>query len=127
MAYGEAVRAAKETGSLAPPAHILNAPTAMMRDLGYGAGYAYDQELTLLLRIASLVPPFSTMVMPIRWAAGEAPLWEVGLAVVLMLVAVVALIRIAGRIYAGAVLRSGPRVKLADALAAGRTPTRPTP
>jgi ABC-2 type transport system permease protein len=72
------------------------------------------------VRIASLVPPFSTMVMPIRWAAGDAPLWEVGLAILLMLIAVVALIRLAGRIYAGAVLRSGPRVKLKDALAAGR-------
>ena len=73
------------------------------------------------VRIASLVPPFSTMVMPIRWAAGDAPLWEVGLSIVLMLVAVVALIRLAGRVYAGAILRSGPRVKLKDALNAGRS------
>jgi len=36
--------AARETGSLAPPAHILNAPTKMMRDLGYGAGYEYDHD-----------------------------------------------------------------------------------
>jgi putative ATPase len=35
---------AKETGSLAPPAHILNAPTKLMEDIGYGAGYAYDHE-----------------------------------------------------------------------------------
>jgi putative ATPase len=33
---------ARETGSLAPPAHILNAPTKLMKDIGYGAGYAYD-------------------------------------------------------------------------------------
>ncbi|MEX0921793.1 MAG: replication-associated recombination protein A [Rhodovibrionaceae bacterium] len=43
-AYGAAVRAARETGSLAPPAHILNAPTNLMKDLGYGKGYAYDHE-----------------------------------------------------------------------------------
>lgn len=41
-AFGEAMRAAKETGSLAPPKHILNAPTKLMKDLGYSAGYAYD-------------------------------------------------------------------------------------
>ena len=41
-AFGTAVRAARETGSLMPPAHILNAPTAMMKDLGYGKGYVYD-------------------------------------------------------------------------------------
>jgi len=43
-AFGAAMRAAKETGSLAPPAHILNAPTRLMRDLGYGRGYAYDHD-----------------------------------------------------------------------------------
>ncbi|MEL0154095.1 replication-associated recombination protein A [Sphingopyxis sp.] len=36
--------AARETGSLAPPANILNAPTKLMKDLGYGAGYAYDHD-----------------------------------------------------------------------------------
>jgi putative ATPase len=43
-AYGAAMRAARETGSLMPPAHILNAPTRLMKSLGYGAGYAYDHE-----------------------------------------------------------------------------------
>jgi len=41
-AFGAAKRAAKETGSLMPPAHIRNAPTKLMKDLGYGKGYAYD-------------------------------------------------------------------------------------
>ena len=34
----------RETGSLAPPKHILNAPTTLMKDLGYGNGYAYDHD-----------------------------------------------------------------------------------
>ncbi len=42
--FKEAMRTAKETGSLAPPAHILNAPTRLMRDLGYGRDYAYDHD-----------------------------------------------------------------------------------
>ena len=41
---GRAQRAAQQTGSLAPPAHILNAPTRLMKDLGYGAGYQYDPD-----------------------------------------------------------------------------------
>src|SRR5271165_6011704 len=41
-AYGAARAAAKATGSLMPPAHILNAPTKLMKNLGYGAGYEYD-------------------------------------------------------------------------------------
>ena len=43
-AYGAARKAAKETGSLMPPMHILNAPTRLMRDLGYGSGYRYDHD-----------------------------------------------------------------------------------
>ncbi|HWA79026.1 MAG TPA: replication-associated recombination protein A [Acetobacteraceae bacterium] len=43
-ALGQAMEAAQATGSLMPPAHILNAPTKLMRNLGYGAGYAYDHD-----------------------------------------------------------------------------------
>ena len=43
-AYKDARRTAKETGSLMPPKHILNAPTSMMKDQGYGKGYAYDHD-----------------------------------------------------------------------------------
>ena len=43
-AFKGAARAAKETGSLMPPLHILNAPTRLMKNLGYGAGYAYDHD-----------------------------------------------------------------------------------
>ncbi|MDP6690400.1 MAG: replication-associated recombination protein A [Alphaproteobacteria bacterium] len=41
-AMSRANRAARETGSLMPPKHILNAPTGLMKDLGYGEGYVYD-------------------------------------------------------------------------------------
>ncbi len=43
-ALSAARRAARETGSLMPPMHILNAPTRMMKDLGYGTGYVYDHD-----------------------------------------------------------------------------------
>ena len=44
MAYNTAKGAAGETGSLMPPKHILNAPTQMMQNIGYGAGYQYDPD-----------------------------------------------------------------------------------
>jgi putative ATPase len=44
LAIKAAMRAAKQTGSLMPPAHILNAPTKLMKTLGYGANYAYDHD-----------------------------------------------------------------------------------
>lgn len=45
VAFKAAQRAARETGSLMPPAHIRNAPTKLMKDLGYGKGYAYDHDV----------------------------------------------------------------------------------
>ncbi len=44
VAYKGAVAAAKKTGSEPPPAHILNAPTTLMKEQGFGAGYAYDHD-----------------------------------------------------------------------------------
>ncbi|MDE2018521.1 MAG: replication-associated recombination protein A, partial [Hyphomicrobiales bacterium] len=44
LAWGEASRLARAHGSLAPPATILNAPTKLMKDEGYGAGYRYDHD-----------------------------------------------------------------------------------
>ena len=43
-AFGAARKAARETGSLMPPKHSLNAPTRLMKDIGYGAGYTYDPD-----------------------------------------------------------------------------------
>ncbi|MDD3886144.1 MAG: replication-associated recombination protein A [Victivallaceae bacterium] len=43
-AWGAAQRAAKEFSSLMPPAHILNAPTKLMKEIGYGDGYCYDHD-----------------------------------------------------------------------------------
>jgi putative ATPase len=44
VGYKGAMRAAKDTGSLMPPAHIRNASTKLMENLGYGAGYEYDHD-----------------------------------------------------------------------------------
>jgi putative ATPase len=44
VAYKAARDLARRSGSQMPPAHILNAPTALMKDQGYGAGYAYDHD-----------------------------------------------------------------------------------
>jgi putative ATPase len=44
MAYGAARDLARRTGSAPPPKHILNAPTRLMKDEGYGRGYQYDHD-----------------------------------------------------------------------------------
>ncbi len=92
--------------------------------LGIVAVQNPDSPLT---RITSLIPPLSLMTMPPRWAGGDVSWWQLALSIGLMLVAVVGLVRFAGRVYAGAVLRSGPKVKMRQAFAAGRTPAPDTP
>jgi putative ATPase len=44
VAFGAAIETAKQHGSLAPPKHILNTPTRLMHQQGYGAGYQYDHD-----------------------------------------------------------------------------------
>lgn len=64
----------------------------------------------------SLLPPFAPILMPARIAIGNAPLWQVGASVGLAVLAIVGLTWLAGRIYSTAVLRTGARVRLRDAL-----------
>lgn len=64
----------------------------------------------------SLVPPLSPILMPARMLLGIAPAWQVAVALVLAVAALAGLTRIAGRMYANSVLRSGSRVPLAESL-----------
>jgi ABC-2 type transport system permease protein len=70
--------------------------------------------------VTSYIPGLSPLVMPVRQAAGDVALWEIGLAVVLMLVAIALIVRLGGRVYAGALLRTGGKTKLREALRAER-------
>jgi len=73
-----------------------------------------------LAKVTSFIPALSPMVMPVRVATGTVMWWEIALAVALMLVAIVAVVRVGGRVYSGALLRKGGRVKIKDALASER-------
>ena len=73
-----------------------------------------------LATVTSYVPGMSPMVMPVRTAAGEAASWEVALAVLLMLVAIGLIVRVGGRVYAGALLRTSGKIKLREAFRAER-------
>ena len=68
----------------------------------------------------SFVPPSAPLVMPIRIIASDVPAWQVVLSVAIVLVAVAALVAFAARIYSNAILRTGARVKLAEAWRAAR-------
>jgi ABC-2 type transport system permease protein len=69
-----------------------------------------------LIAILSLVPLFAPTLMPMRIAMDAATLWEIGIAGLLTLGLIVLLVWLAGRIYGNAVLRSGSRIRLREAL-----------
>lgn len=80
--------------------------------LGFGAS---NSPGSTLATVASYVPPLSVLVMPSRWAAGEVGAGQLGLSVGLMVAAVVVVAVLAVRLYEGAVLRVGAKVRLRDA------------
>ena len=66
--------------------------------------------------VASFLPPTAPAVMPMRVAAGAAAPWEVALSVVLTALAAAAMVAVAGRVYAGSILRTrGGRLRLREA------------
>ena len=79
-----------------------------------------DPDGTLAM-VTSQIPGLSPLVMPVRQAAGEVAAWEIVLAVVLMLLAIALIVRLGGRIYAGALLRTGGKTKMREALEAERS------
>jgi ABC-2 type transport system permease protein len=65
--------------------------------------------------VASILPTSSALAMPLRIVLGAARPWEIALALVVIVGSAAALVPLAGRLYSGAVLRTGARVKLRDA------------
>jgi ABC-2 type transport system permease protein len=96
-------------------------PTTLVLLGGFIVGLqaAADPGGTLAM-VTSYVPGLSPLVMPVRQAAGEVAAWEVGLAVVLMLAAIALVVRLGGRVYAGALLSTGGRTRIREAMAAER-------
>jgi ABC-2 type transport system permease protein len=96
-------------------------PLSMLLVVGFFVALQAASDPTgSLATITSFVPGLSPLVMPVRMAAGGAAWWEVGVAVVLMLLATALVVRLGGRIYAGALLRTSGKTKLREALRAER-------
>jgi ABC-2 type transport system permease protein len=80
-----------------------------------GGGTA-PHGLATLTTILSLIPPFTPVLMSIRMAAGEVPLWEGLLAVALVLASIIGVTWLGARIYANSILRFGARIRILEAL-----------
>jgi len=92
------------------------APISILQIAGYLLMYAALPDPSgPLATVASLLPPFAPIVMAVRMASSDVPLWQVGLAVALIVASIVGLTWLAGRIYANAAIRLGARVRFMDA------------
>lgn len=93
-------------------------PALMFVIVGYVIGISVlpSEPDNTLAEVLSVIPVFAPTLMPMRLAMGGVPVWEAVLSVGLVLALIPLLVWLAGRIYANAVMRSGARVKLRDAL-----------
>ncbi|MFI6452949.1 ABC transporter permease [Streptosporangium amethystogenes] len=98
-------------------ANSVLTPMTMLMTITYLVAYfSAVQPSSAVARILSLVPPFSSMVMPVRMAGGEVLAWEIATGAALMLLATAGTLLLGARIYQRAVLRTGARVKLSEAV-----------
>jgi ABC-2 type transport system permease protein len=106
-------------GSLAArpeDAQSVAGPAMMVMILSYfGAFTMVAQPDSAASKAISFFPTTAPMAMPGRFAMGATAWWEPVVAVAIMLVAILALVRIGGRLYAAAILRGGPTLSLRDA------------
>ena len=93
-------------------------PASMLVVAGYVVGISVlpSDPDSQLVEIMSLIPTFAPTLMPMRLAMGGVPVWQAVLSVALVVALIPGLIWLAGRIYRNAVMQTGSRVKLRDAL-----------
>jgi ABC-2 type transport system permease protein len=92
------------------------APISILQIAGYLLVYAaLPNPSGPLATVCSLLPPFAPIVMAVRMAASDVPVWQVGLAAALTLASIVGLTWLAGRMYTNAAMRIGTRVRFMDA------------
>jgi ABC-2 type transport system permease protein len=109
-AVGSMVSRQEDVASVAVPVTLMLVAGWILA-LTVAAPYPGSVGTTIL----SFIPLFSPVIMPVRIAAGVAPLWQVAISVVLVIGTIVLFTAVAGRIYRNSVLRVGGRVKFSDA------------
>lgn len=93
-------------------------PASMLVIIGYVVGISVlpSDPDNRLAEVMSMIPTFAPTLMPMRLAMGGVPAWQAVLSVGLVVALIPGLIWLSGRIYRNAVMRTGSRVKLRDAL-----------
>jgi ABC-2 type transport system permease protein len=92
------------------------APISIFQIGAYLLAYVYlANPASPLALVGSVLPPFAPILMAVRISSGDIPAWQFGLALVLIVATIAALIWLAGRIYANSAMRIGARVRFMDA------------
>jgi ABC-2 type transport system permease protein len=112
---GAIVSRQEELQNTAAPLNLLMVGSFLVAFMGAGSNPG-----STLATVSSFLPPVAPLVMPVRIAAGEVAAWQVAASLGTMLVSILAVVLLASRLYEGAVLRTGARVKLRDAWAGAR-------
>jgi ABC-2 type transport system permease protein len=99
-----------------------SAPVSILASIAYGFSLivAVDDPSGVPARSATLIPPVAPMVVPLRAALGAIEPWEIALSAALTIATIWVLFVVGGRVYSGAVLSTGGRLRLRDAWRASR-------
>ncbi|MBO0817046.1 MAG: ABC transporter permease, partial [Actinobacteria bacterium] len=121
--YATVYGALGSLGSRAEDAQAVAGPVMVLLPVAYFASFfMIAQPASAAARVISYVPLTAPMAMPGRIAMGATAWWEPVLAVVLTLATIIGLVQLAGRLYTGAILHSGPALSLKDAWRSAVTP-----
>jgi ABC-2 type transport system permease protein len=113
--YATAYAAAGSLVSRQEEAQNVAFPLTIMLTGAYLVASFSIQGDNPVLRVASLLPPLAPITMPLRIAGGDASLIDITISIALMIGSVYLLVRAAGRIYRGGLLRTGRKVGVRDA------------
>jgi ABC-2 type transport system permease protein len=115
--YSSLYAAAGSLGSKTQDAQAVVAPLQILLLVVYLVGTltALTNPDSPLIQVMSFFPPTAPMTMSVRAIVGNVPWWQIAISLALTLGSTALLIRLAGRVYANAILRTGPRLKLSQA------------
>ena len=93
-------------------------PVQLPLIIAYALSYIviYANGANAFYHVLGFLPPTAPIAMPVLYAAGDVPLWQVAVSAVLCAVATVWMVRVAARIYTRSILRTGARVPLSHVL-----------
>jgi ABC-2 type transport system permease protein len=102
-------------------------PVQLPLIVAYALSYTviYANGANTFYRVLGFLPPTAPIAMPVLYASGDVPVWQVALSAVLCAAGTVWMARLAVRIYTNSILRTGPRIRISQAIRESRNATLP--